>query len=133
MREPELCRHYLIAQPHADAPCYHISDYIRKCVAGDLKIAERLRGRTLITLYQTEASAADLLSDSGTSAFVEHVLKGYLETYGKRNLIGFSCELPKFLSMLHVLGNRSVVGSLESSTVGNDGRDRLRLFAVGPL
>ena len=101
--EPELCRHYLIAQPHADAPCYHISDYIQKCVAGDLDIAERLRGRTLITLYQTETSAADLLSDSGTTAFVARVLKGYLETYGKRHLIGFSCELPKFLSMVHVL------------------------------
>ena len=102
-REPDLCRHYLIAEPHADAPCYHISDYVRKCVAGDLEIAERLRGRTVITLYQTEESVADLFSDSGVSAFVGLVLKKYLETYGKRNIIGFSCELPKFLSMVHVL------------------------------
>lgn len=101
--EPELCRHYLIAQPHADAPCYHISDYIWKCLAGDLEIAERLRGRTLFVLYQTAAPVADLLSDSGVSAFVGHVLKEYLETYGKRDIIGFSCELPKFLSMMSVL------------------------------
>lgn len=102
-RESESCRYYLIAQPHADAPCYHISDYVQKCVAGDLEIAERLRGRTVIVLYQTEESAADLLSDTGVSAFVRHVLREYLETYGKRDIIGFSCELPKFLSMMSVL------------------------------
>lgn len=101
--ETDLCRHYLIAQPHAEEPCYHISDYVRKCVAGDLEIAERLRGRTLITLYQTEESVADLLSDSGVSAFTEHVLTRYLKTYGKRNLVGFTCELPKFLSIASVL------------------------------
>ena len=102
-RESESCRYYLIAQPHADAPCYHISDYVHKCVAGDLEIAERLRGRTLIVLYQTEAPVADLLSDNGVSAFVRHVLEAYLETYEKRDIVGFSCELPKFLSMMNVL------------------------------
>ena len=96
-------QHYLIAQPHAEAPCYNISDYVRECVAGDIEIAERLRGRTVITLYQTEASGADLFSDSGVSAFVEDVLTGYLEAYGKRHLVGFSCELPKFLSVASVL------------------------------
>ena len=96
-------QHYLIAQPHAEAPCYHISDYVRKCVAGDLEIAERLRGRTVITLYQTAESVPDLLSDRGVSAFAEYVLMDYLETYGKRNLVGFSCELPKFLSIASVL------------------------------
>ena len=96
-------RHYLIAQPHAEVPCYNISDYVRRCVSGDLDIAERLRGRTLITLYQTETSVVDLLSDSGVSAFVEYVLAGYLESYGKRHLVGFSCKLPKFLSMASVL------------------------------
>ena len=101
--ETKWHQHYLIAEPHADAPCYNISDYIRKCVAGDLEIAERLRGRTVITLYQTEGRGADLFSDSGVSAFVEDVLTGYLETYGKKHLVGFSCELPKFLSMASVL------------------------------
>lgn len=103
VQKTDLYRHYLIAQPHADAPCYHISDYIQKCLAGDLEIAERLRGRTVITLYEMEQPIADLLSDSGVSAFVEDILKGYLETYGKRNLVGFSCELPKFLSLANVL------------------------------
>ncbi len=102
-QEADVYRHYLIAQPQADAPCYHISDYIRRCLAGDLEIAERLRGRTLITLYQTEEPIADLLSASGVSRFVESMLKGYLATYGKQNLVGFSCELPKFLSLMSVL------------------------------
>ena len=30
-------------------------------------------------------------------------MREYLETYGKRDIIGFSCELPKFLSMMSVL------------------------------
>ena len=30
-------------------------------------------------------------------------LTGYIETYGKKHLIGFSCELPKFLSVTNVL------------------------------
>ena len=104
----EWHQHHLIAQPHADAPCYNISTYVAKCIAGDLGIAERLRGRTVVTLYQTEEPVADLLSDTGVIQFVDSVLKGYLETYGKRNLIGFSCELPSFLSLASVLENETV-------------------------
>ena len=100
----EFNQHYLIAEPHADAPCYNISDHIQKCVAGDLAIAERLRGRTVINLYQTEAAADDLLSPSGVSAFIARVLTDYLKTYGKQSLVGFTCELPKFLSLASVLG-----------------------------
>ena len=100
----EYNQHYLIAEPHADAPCYNISDYIQKCVAGDLGIAERLRGRTLINLYQTETTADDLFSRSGVSKFIARVLIDYLRTYGKQYLVGFTCELPKFLSLASVLG-----------------------------
>ena len=129
----ELHRHYLIAESHADAPCYNISDYVRKCVAGELEIAERLRGRTVITLYQTEKSVPDLLSESGVSAFVEHVLTGYLDTYGKRNLVGFSCGLPKFLSLASVLeaGTSSVPWS--PVTVGDNGGESRRLFTARVL
>ena len=100
----EFSQYYLIAEPHADVPCYNISDYVQQCVAGDLAIAERLRGRTVINLYQTEAGANDLLSGSGVSKFTDRLLKGYIETYGKQHLIGFTCELPKFLSLASVLG-----------------------------
>ena len=100
----EYNQHYLISEPHADAPCYNISDYIQKCVAGDLGIAERLRGRTVINLYQTETMADDLLNRSGVSKFVERVLIDYLRAYGKQCLVGFTCELPKFLSLVSVLG-----------------------------
>ena len=53
-REHEFHAHYLIAQPHAGEPCYHISEYVQRCAAGELAIAERLRGRTMLHLYQTE-------------------------------------------------------------------------------
>ena len=109
-RDPQLSggtefnQYYLISEPHADEPCYNISDYVRRCVAGDLTIAERLRGRTVINLYQTEGAADDLLSDHGVSQFIERMLKGYLKTYGKQHLVGFTCEPPKFLSLASVLG-----------------------------
>ena len=100
----EYNQHYLIAEPHADAPCYNISDYIEKCLSGDLAIAERLRGRTVINLYQTETMADDLFNRSGVSKFIARVLIDYLRTYGKQHLVGFTCELPKFLSLVSVLG-----------------------------
>ena len=100
----EFNQYYLIAEPYADEPCYNISDYVRRCVAGDLTIAERLRGRTVINLYQTEGVADDLLSNHGVSEFIERLLRGYLKTYGKQHLVGFTCELPKFLSLASVLG-----------------------------
>ncbi|MCE2416548.1 hypothetical protein J4G07_21435 [Candidatus Poribacteria bacterium] len=100
----EYNQHYLIAQPQADAPCYNINEYVQRCIAGDLAIAERLRGRTVIHLYQTEAAAEDLLNSTGVSRFVKRVLVDYLKTYGKKHLIGFTCEVPKFLSLASVLG-----------------------------
>ena len=100
----EYNQHYLIAEPHADAPCYNISDHIHKCLTGDLTIAERLRGRTVINLYQTETTADDLFSRSGVSKFIARVIVDYLRTYGKQYLVGFTCELPKFLSLSSILG-----------------------------
>ncbi len=100
----ELSQHHLIAHPQADAPCYNISEYVQRCIAGDLAVAERLRGRTVIHLYQTEAAAEDILSSTGVSRFVKRVLVDYLNIYGKKHLIGFTCELPKFLSLASVLG-----------------------------
>ena len=102
--ETAFNQYYLIAQPHADAPCYNISDHVQRCVSGDITIAERLRGRTVINLFQTAAAADDLLDAHGVSQFIERLLKGYLKTYGKQHLAGFACELPKFLSLASVLG-----------------------------
>ena len=100
----ELSQHHLIAYPQADAPCYNISEYVQRCIAGDLAVAERLRGRTVIHLYQTEGATEDLLNNTGVSRFVKRVLVDYLKMYGKKHLIGFTCELPKFLSLVSVLG-----------------------------
>lgn len=100
----EFSQHHLIAHPQADAPCYNISEYVQRCIAGDFAVAERLRGRTVIHLYQTEEAAEDLLNSTGVSRFVKRVLVDYLKIYGKKHLIGFTCELPKFLSLASVLG-----------------------------
>ena len=100
----EFSQHHLIAHPQADAPCYNISEYVQRCIAGDLAVAERLRGRTVIRLYQTEKAAEDLLNSTEVSRFVKRVLVDYLKIYGKKHLIGFTCELPKFLSLASVLG-----------------------------
>lgn len=101
----EFDQHFLIAEPYADAPCYNISDYVQRCVAGDLEVAERLRGRTLIHLYRTEGAAEDLLNSPGVSRFIQRVLVDYLKVYGKKHLIGFTCELPNFLSLANILRN----------------------------
>ena len=100
----EFAQHHLIAQPQADAPCYNISEYVQRCIAGDLPVAERLRGRTVIHLYQTEAATEDLLNRTEVSGFVKRVLVNYLKAYGTKHLIGFTCELPRFLSLVNVLG-----------------------------
>ncbi len=102
--ETDFNQYYLIAQPHAEAPCYNISNYVQQCVNGDITIAERLRGRTVINLFQTETASEDLLNGRGVSQFTTGFLKGYLETYGTQDHAGFACELPKFLSLASVLG-----------------------------
>ena len=100
-QEHEFHEHYLIAQPHAGEPCYQISEYVQRCVAGELAIAERLRGRTVLHLYQTEGqNTTNLLSANGVSVFIEQVLMRYLNAHAKASLIGFACELPRFLSIL---------------------------------
>lgn len=100
----ELSQYHLIAYPQADVPCYNINEYVQRCIAGDLAVAERLRGRTVIHLYQTDWAAEDLLNSTGVSRFVKRVLVDYLKIYGKKHLTGFTCELPKFLSLASVLG-----------------------------
>jgi len=100
----EFSQHHLIAHPQADAPCYNISEYVQRCIAGDLAVAERLRGRTVIHLHQTEKTTEDILSSTGVSRLIKRVLVDYLNIYGKKHLIGFTCELPKFLSLASVLG-----------------------------
>lgn len=110
--ETGFSQYYLIAQPHAEAPCYNISDYVQQCVNGDLTVAERLRGRTVINLFQTEVASDDLLNPNGISQFIEGFLKGYLETYGTQHHAGFACELPRFLSLASVLGAGTGVSSV---------------------
>ena len=98
-------RIYLLAQTNTDAPCYDITDYIQRCVEGDLSVADRLKGRTIFRLYQTETQGYDLLSQQGVGEFAHQVLKGYIHEFHdliEHSVAGFCCEFPTFLSPLKV-------------------------------
>jgi len=95
---------YLVAQPQTDALFYNVTDYIQRCVASDLTVAERLRGRTLLYIYQSEENTDDLLSESGVKAFIKRFLTSYVESYGTDTVIGFAIELPRFLSVFEADG-----------------------------
>ena len=98
-------RIYLQAQENTDAPCYDITDYIQRCVEGDLSVADRLKGRTIFRLYQTEVQEYDLLSRQGVDEFAHQVLKRYIHEFHdliEHSVIGFCCEFPTFLSPLRV-------------------------------
>lgn len=102
--ETSFNQFYLVAQPHTDALFYDITDYIESCIASDLSVAERLRGRTLLYIYQSEENTDDLLSDSGVNTFMKRILTRYVETYGTDTILGFAIELPRFLSIFEADG-----------------------------
>lgn len=99
--QPSFNQFFLVAESHTDALYYNITDYVQRCVQHDLSIAERLRGRTLLYIHQTEEDADDLLSDSGVKAFINRVLARYIALYGTDAVGGFAIELPHFLSILN--------------------------------
>lgn len=90
---------FLVAQPGSETLYYNITEYIQNCIAGDIAVAERLIGRTILYLYQSDDNEYDLLSESGTKAFIKHHLTRYLETYGSKSILGFAIEPPQFLSV----------------------------------
>ena len=96
---------YLLAQANADAPCYDITDHVQRCAEGDLSVADRLRGRTIFRLYQTEMQGYDLLSHQGVGALAHQVLEGYIHEFHdliEHSVAGFCCEFPTFLSPFKV-------------------------------
>ncbi len=98
-------RIYLLGEANADATCYDITDHIQRCVDGDLSIADRLKGRTIFRLYQTETQGYDLLSQQGVDALTHQVLERYIHEFQDliaHSIVGFCCEFPTFLSPLKV-------------------------------
>ena len=91
---------YLVAQPHTEEAFYEISEYIERCVAGDLSVAERLRNRTVLYIFQTEGRSYDILSEVGTSEFIDQYLVSYIRNFGMESILGFTLEIPRFLSVL---------------------------------
>ena len=96
-------RIYLLAQENTDAPCYDITDYVQHCVDGDLSVADRLKGRTIFRLYQTELHGYDLLSQEGVDTLTHQILERYIHEFRdliQHPVVGFCCEFPTFLSPL---------------------------------
>lgn len=91
---------FLVAQAQAEETFYEISEYINRCKTGDMSVAERLQGRTIIHIYQTENTACDLLSENGVRVFIEQYLVDYIERFGVEAANGFILEIPRFLSVL---------------------------------
>ena len=96
-------RAYLLAQDNAEVPCYDITDYVPRCLAGDLSVADRLKGRTIFLLRQTEGQTEDLLTQDGVRAHAGRVLQPYIREFADylgSTVIGFCCNLPTVLSPL---------------------------------
>lgn len=101
----DYCEFFLIAQPHTDDSFYNITDYVQRCSEWDLSVAERLRGRTLLFIFQTEEVADDLLCASGVNSFIKRVFDRYIVTYGLDSVEGFAIEIPHFLSIFNREGS----------------------------
>ena len=97
--EDPFCQFYLVAQPNAEKQYYNITEYIRRCIAGDESIAERLLGRKVLLCYQSDEYSYDLLSDFGVNTFIQDYLLRYIEIYGTDTLLGFCFDIPRFLSV----------------------------------
>ena len=96
-------RPYLLAQDGAEVPCYEITEHIDRCLAGDLTVADRLKGRTIFLLRQTKVQTEDLLAVDGVCAHAHRILQPYVHEFAEflgSAVIGFCCNLPTFLSPL---------------------------------
>ncbi len=91
---------FLVALPHTEEVFYEISDYVYRCIAGDLSVAERLRSRTVLYIYRTEGNSHDILGDAGTEAFIDQYLVSYIHRFCVESIHGFALEMPRFLSIL---------------------------------
>ena len=99
---------YLVSKPLTEEVFYEISDYVNRCIAGDLSVAERLRGRTIIYISQTEDSAFDLLSDNGVQDYIDEYLYNYIRRYDTTEINGFIVDMPRFLSTIDVIKQASL-------------------------
>ena len=91
---------FLVAHPHTEEAFYEINDYVDRCIAGDLSVAERLRNRTVLYIFQTEGGSYDILGDVGTDEFIDQHLVSYIHRFGVEAIHGFALEIPRFLSIL---------------------------------
>ncbi|MCG9128156.1 hypothetical protein JT359_11195 [Candidatus Poribacteria bacterium] len=91
--------YFLIGESPIRGLFYNITQQINESIDSD-KILNKLRGRSVLYIYQTKIGKNDLLSNKGVSKFINETLNSYIEYYGTDSILGFSIELPKYLSIL---------------------------------
>ncbi len=104
LSEDPFNQFFLVSHVNTDIQYYNITEYIQRCLTGDISVAGRLRGRTILYIYQSDDNGEDILSNSGVDDFINRILLSYVETYGTDALLGFSIELPRFLSVFEFDG-----------------------------
>ena len=126
---------FLVAHPHTEEAFYEISDYVDRCIAGDLSVAERLRNRTVLYIYQTEGGSHDILGDAGTEAFIDQYLLSYIHRFGVEAIHGFALEMPRFLSILAdqhgaIPCTHSIIQRLERGNSQEDSKSKTSFKAI---
>lgn len=97
-----LSEFFLIAESPSRGLFYNITEYLQEAIlTDDEEVFDRLRGRTVLYIYQTNTGDKDLLSDTGVKKFIDETLNSYVEYYGTDSILGFSIELPEYLSVFN--------------------------------
>ena len=92
---------FLVGESPIHGLFYNITEYFQESIDNDATVFDRLRGRTVLYIYKTDTGNKDLLSDTGVREFINEILNGYVEYYGTDLILGFSVELPEYLSIFY--------------------------------
>ena len=95
---------FLVSESPIRGLFYDITEYLRDSIDTDDHVLDRLSGRTVLYIYQTDVGNKDLLSDTGVMEFIDEKLNSYVEYYGTDLILGFSVELPEYLSIFYKNG-----------------------------
>lgn len=95
---------FLVSESPIRGLFYNITEYLHDSIDTDDHVLDRLRGRTVLYIYQTDVGNKDLLADTGVMEFINEILNSYVEYYGTDFMLGFSVELPEYLSIFYKNG-----------------------------
>ena len=100
-REQTINDYFLVGESVNRGLFYNITEYLQESIDTNATVLERLRGRTVLYIYESDAGYKDLLSDTGVREFIDDILNDYVVNYGTDLILGFSIELPEYLSIFY--------------------------------